>query len=63
MNIERVPFKMIVTPCCGAILCYVNHRLPNFCSECGSHFMNEIRGCVRIADDDATLKYDERKMP
>lgn len=52
---ETVPFRLIQTPCCGALLCWVNPRLPNFCPECGKGVYSEIRGCVLMADTTATL--------
>jgi hypothetical protein len=55
---ERVPFRLIVTPCCGTMLCYVNHRLPNYCSECGTHIFATVKGCVTATDMNAILKTD-----
>lgn len=56
---ERVPFRLIQTPCCGTLLCYVNHRLPNYCSECGQYIFPVVRGCILTSDDNATLKRKE----
>lgn len=53
---ERVNFRLIETPCCHTLLCYVNHRLPNYCSECGQFIFPVVRGCVLVEDADATLK-------
>lgn len=54
---ERVQFRLIQTPCCNTLLCYVNPRLPNYCSECGKYIFATVKGCVLINDDNATLKY------
>lgn len=58
MSTERVHFKLLQTPCCTALLCWVNPRLPNYCPECGKFIFPEIKGCVNSQDDDATLKYN-----
>lgn len=57
MTTERMPFRLLQMPCCGVMICHVNHRLPNHCSECGTHVFAIIKGCVLIADMDATLNY------
>ena len=54
---ERVHFRLLNTPCCNSLLCWVNPRLPNYCPECGGHIYPEIRGGVLVSDDDASLKY------
>lgn len=56
---ERVIFRLIRMPCCGVLLCYVNHRLPNYCSECGKYVFKDVRSCVMLLDEDAQLKYRE----
>lgn len=61
MTTERVPFRLIHTPCCGTLLCYVNHRLPNYCSECGTHIYADVREAIIISDPNATLKYEEKR--
>ena len=53
---ERVPFRLIQTPCCSTLLCWVNPRFPTYCPECGKHVYREIRGCVVASDDNALLK-------
>lgn len=55
---ERVHFRLILTPCCGSLLCYVNPRLPNYCSECGKFIHAKVRECVMQSDENATLKVD-----
>lgn len=52
---QRVPFRLLQCPECGAMLCWVNPRLPNYCPECGEHVYSKIRGCVMANDDDAML--------
>lgn len=58
---QHVPFTLIHTPCCGSILCYVNSRMPNFCSECGARLyaMKKNPECIWLRDDNAQLKYRE----
>lgn len=55
---ERVHFRLIQTPCCHTLLCYVNPRFPNYCSECGTYIFAEVKGCVLMQDDKAILKVD-----
>lgn len=57
MITERIPFRLLQMPCCGTLICHVNHRLPTYCSECGTHVFAAIKGCVLACDMDATLKY------
>lgn len=40
---ERVHFRLIVTPCCGQALCWVNPRLPNYCPECSKPIYRELK--------------------
>lgn len=40
---QQVPFRLIQTPCCNTLLCYVNPRLPNYCSECGEHIYAKLK--------------------
>lgn len=58
MSTERVPFRLLVTPCCGTALCWVNPRLPTFCPECGTSVYPEIKSCVTLLDENATLKVE-----
>lgn len=53
---ERVPFRLLQTPCCGTLLCWVNHRLPTYCPECGKHVFQDIKGCILQSDPNAVLK-------
>lgn len=53
---ERVMFRLLQTPCCNSLLCWVNPRLPNNCPECGKFIYPEIRSCVMLYDSDAILK-------
>ena len=56
---ELVTFKLIKTPCCNHLLCWVNPRLPNYCPECGTCILAKIRidpSCIRHRDDRAELK-------
>jgi hypothetical protein len=58
---ERVPFRLIQTPCCGALLCYVNPRLPNYCSECGERIYAKLKtdgSHIRLYDPNAVLKHE-----
>lgn len=63
---ETIIFRLIVTPCCGQMLCWVNHRLPNYCPECGSKVfvqlkMDNEREHFKIWDEQAELIYHDRK--
>jgi hypothetical protein len=40
---QQVPFRLIHTPCCGALLCWVNPRLPNYCPECGERIYAKLK--------------------
>jgi hypothetical protein len=39
----RVEFRLIQTPCCSTLLCWVNPRIPNYCPECGKHIFRELK--------------------
>lgn len=58
MTTERVHFRLIQTPCCHTVLCYVNPRLPNYCSECGKSIFKDVRAGILGNDDNAILKYN-----
>jgi hypothetical protein len=62
MTQERVPFRLLIMPCCGAVICHVNHRWPSYCSMCGAHVFPDVKGCATLHDPDATLTYDETKL-
>lgn len=53
---EQVQFRLIRTPCCSTLLCWVNPRLPNYCPECGRYIYPEVRGCVLQEDQSAWLR-------
>jgi len=55
---ERIPFRLIIMPCCNAVICHVNHRWPTYCSCCGSMVFATIKGCATVVDMNATLKYE-----
>lgn len=57
MSTERVHFKLLVTPCCSTLLCWVNPRLPTYCPECGTHIYPDIKSHVTFDDNNATLRY------
>lgn len=52
---ERVPFRLIQTPCCSTLLCWVNPRLPSHCPECGKPIYPDVRSCVMLYDSNALL--------
>lgn len=59
---ERVIFRLIHTPCCMTLLCFVNPRLPNYCSECGARLYALIKAnpaVILVSDDNAWLKYSD----
>jgi hypothetical protein len=58
MTTERVHFRLIQTPCCGTMLCWVNPRFPTYCPECGKQIYLEVKACVMAEDDMATLRTD-----
>lgn len=53
---ERVTFRLIQTPCCMSLLCWVNPRLPSHCPECGKGIYPAVKSCVLVHDPDATLR-------
>jgi len=63
MTTEKVHFRLIQTPCCGTLLCYVNERLPNNCSECGKFIFADVRAGILVSDRNARLTYDETARP
>jgi hypothetical protein len=53
---QRVPFRLIHTPCCHTLLCWVNARLPNYCPECGKHIYSKLKfGGILVEATDAWL--------
>jgi hypothetical protein len=59
---ERVKFAVMVMPCCGQMLCWVNPRMPNYCPECGVPTrMNRFnKQAVIFEDESAWLKHKEQ---
>lgn len=56
---ELCYFRLIRTPCCHHLLCWVNPRLPNFCPECGDRLLAKLRidpSHIRHSDERAELK-------
>lgn len=53
---ERVHFRLIQTPCCGQLLCWVNPRFPSFCPECGKGIYPEVKSAVVQTDENGILK-------
>lgn len=63
---ERVKFRLIHTPCCGTLLCWVNPRLPNFCPECGVQIYGKLHTdptSVLVTDMNAELVLEDSKVP
>ncbi len=61
---QKVPFRLIQTPCCQTILCYVNPRLPNYCSECGARIYAKLKtGDGILQSTTGWLKLDEEDSP
>lgn len=56
-NNERVHFRVMICPLCSFVMCWVNPRFPNYCSECGEHIYPQIKSCVTVDDNDSWLKY------
>jgi hypothetical protein len=58
---EQVHFRLLhMHGCCGALLCWVNPRLPSYCPECGKQVYPQVREGVMISDDKARLQYQEK---
>jgi hypothetical protein len=57
---ERVVFRLIWMPCCHAMFCWVNPRLPNYCPECGKTVFALLKWGnpenILLVDDNAWLK-------
>ena len=57
---EHIHFRLIQTPCCGHLLCWLNPRLPTYCSECGKSIFTDLRvqaEKILISDLNAQLRY------
>lgn len=48
---QQVRFRLIETPCCHTLLCYVNPRIPNYCSECGARIYAQVKNGDGILQD------------
>lgn len=59
MGRERIQFRLLQTPCCIGLLCWVNPRLPNFCPECGARIYAKLKTGehTRFEDDHAWIHY------
>jgi DNA-directed RNA polymerase subunit RPC12/RpoP len=58
---ERVHFRLIRMPCCGTLSCWVNHRLANYCPECGERVFAKLKtqgDYILVSDQHALLKYN-----
>ena len=42
-NEMGVPFRLVMMPCCGVNICWVNSRRMNYCPECGKNVFIEFR--------------------
>lgn len=40
---EMVEFRLIQCPECGHIICWLNPRLPSYCTECGKFIFAKLR--------------------
>jgi len=40
---SHIRFRLTQMPCCAALLCWVNPRLPNYCPECGKRCYIQLR--------------------
>jgi len=54
---ERVQFRVIKTPCCSHLLCWVNPRFPTYCPMCGVRIYPEVKREVLTFDDEAVLSW------
>jgi hypothetical protein len=62
MSRQRVLFRLIQTPCCGTMLCWVNPRLPSFCPECSKPILMHLRqdgSSILISDEGAWLELSD----
>jgi hypothetical protein len=62
MTTELIHFRLLVTPCCTTLLCWVNPRLPTYCPECGSHLYPEVKSHIYMEDRKAVIKYSEESL-
>ena len=61
MSTQKVPFRLIEMPCCGALICWVNPRIPNHCPECGEHVFRKLKwGGILVEAQEAWLIIDEK---
>lgn len=59
MSLTRAHFRLIATECCGATLCWVNPRLPNYCPECGKRIFPAVRSWITYSDEQAHITHKE----
>lgn len=61
---SHVHFRMFQMPCCSVLICWVNSRLPNFCSECGQRVYAQVKsGTYTITDCAAWLRAEPGAKP
>lgn len=55
---ERVEFRVMKTPCCGHLLCWLNARFPTYCPLCGKLIYPDIKAEVLTVDTNAMLSWE-----
>ncbi len=63
---ERIHFRLIQTPCCNHLLCWVNPRLPTYCPECGRFIYRQLRfelGHILSESREAWIEYSTPTPP
>ena len=59
---QRIQFRLLETPCCHVMLCWVNPRLPNYCPECGERVYAQMKmGDCTHQDVEAWLVIKEKE--
>lgn len=59
---EQIQFRLIHTPCCNVLICWVNPRRPNYCPECGKRIFNYfLRGQWDATYSPAWLKIEDNE--
>lgn len=57
---EKVQFRLIETPCCRTLICWVNPRMPNYCPECGKYVFPHMKEHEKPSYKEAWLKITGR---
>jgi hypothetical protein len=60
---EVIPFRRFHLPCCDYDLCWMTHKYPTHCPNCGQHCYMRLKNdeFTTDKDDNAWIKYKSKR--